>query len=355
MNKLILIGNGFDLAHDLKTSYSHFMLWYLNKGFSQHRASLSFEDNLMEIAKMDSLSKEFKTLNDFQNTRKYGIVNFKNVFFEELINHTSLNNWVDIESKYYNSLTSLYKRLEASNYSQKAFSLILRELKDLNNCFNNIKIELREYLMTIDVVLDKKNEDIIGHLREKPSNSHAATRKTGIIEHCETHILNFNYTSTIENYLNKEEKNFVTNNYIHGKLDDEGNPIIFGYGDEMHQYYDKIEQLDLDEFLMHIKSFGYFKTTNYQNLANFIDSGPYNVHIMGHSCGLSDRVLLNSIFENDNCYKVKIFYHQKNSTDNDYFEKTQRISRHFKASSKGKMRTRIIPYSESVPLIKFKP
>ncbi len=30
MNKLILIGNGFDLAHGLKTSYRDFLPWYLN-------------------------------------------------------------------------------------------------------------------------------------------------------------------------------------------------------------------------------------------------------------------------------------------------------------------------------------
>ena len=28
MNRLILIGNGFDLAHGLKTSYGHFIDWY---------------------------------------------------------------------------------------------------------------------------------------------------------------------------------------------------------------------------------------------------------------------------------------------------------------------------------------
>lgn len=28
MNRLILIGNGFDLAHGLKTSYADFIEWY---------------------------------------------------------------------------------------------------------------------------------------------------------------------------------------------------------------------------------------------------------------------------------------------------------------------------------------
>ena len=31
MNRIILIGNGFDLAHGLKTSYADFIDWYWNK------------------------------------------------------------------------------------------------------------------------------------------------------------------------------------------------------------------------------------------------------------------------------------------------------------------------------------
>jgi len=29
MNRLILLGNGFDLAHGLATSYKDFILWYI--------------------------------------------------------------------------------------------------------------------------------------------------------------------------------------------------------------------------------------------------------------------------------------------------------------------------------------
>jgi hypothetical protein len=36
--------------------------------------------------------------------------------------------------------------------------------------------------------------------------------------------------------------------YIHGKLGDKSNPIIFGYGDEMDLYYEKIEHLNNNEY-----------------------------------------------------------------------------------------------------------
>jgi len=79
------------------------------------------------------------------------------------------------------------------------------------------------------------------------------------------------------------------------------------------------------------------------------------VYIMGHSCGISDRLLLNHILEHENCKKIKIYYYQKSEVDDDYFEKIQEISRHFKGTNKSKMRDRILIHSECVPLTKYKP
>mgnify|MGYP000742337772 CR=1 FL=1 len=60
---------------------------------------------------------------------------------------------------------------------------------------------------------------------------------------------------------------------------------------------------------------------------------------MGSSCGLSDRTLLNTIFENENCRLIKIFYHKNGESDN-FTELTQNISRHF--NKKSLMRAKIV-------------
>ena len=87
---------------------------------------------------------------------------------------------------------------------------------------------------------------------------------------------------------------------MHGTLEDNLENIVFGYGDEMDPEYSKIEAFNINEFLRNFKSFYYFKNDNYQLLHTFM-TDPYEVIIMGHSCGISDRVLLNAVFENDNC------------------------------------------------------
>ena len=135
---------------------------------------------------------------------------------------------------------------------------------------------------------------------------------------------------------------------------EEKNPIIFGYGDEIDSYYQKIENVNNNEYLKNFKSFGYLITLNYQQFSSFLDNDSFEVYILGHSCGLSDRTMLNKIVEHDNCIKIKIFYYEKSNTENDYIEKIQELSRHFSRDNKGRMRDIIEPLSNSLPLVTYK-
>ena len=42
-----------------------------------------------------------------------------------------------------------------------------------------------------------------------------------------------------------------------------------------------------EEIFTNIKSFKFLQLQNYLNISDFIESEPYQVHIFGHSCGLS--------------------------------------------------------------------
>lgn len=52
MNRLVIIGNGFDLAHDMKTSYKSFIEWYFKQCYSQVflKDPFSYKDELLEIS-----------------------------------------------------------------------------------------------------------------------------------------------------------------------------------------------------------------------------------------------------------------------------------------------------------------
>ena len=77
---------------------------------------------------------------------------------------------------------------------------------------------------------------------------------------------------------------------------------------------------------------------------------PNLLYIVGHSCGLSDRVLLKTVFENPKCENIFIFHHGKNlkERDKDYFYKTIQIARHFK--NKALMRKKVKSFNQYLTL-----
>ena len=51
MNRIVLIGNGFDLAHGLKTKYEHFIKWY----WDQRLHNIVLEHNVVSADVLCSL------------------------------------------------------------------------------------------------------------------------------------------------------------------------------------------------------------------------------------------------------------------------------------------------------------
>ena len=87
--------------------------------------------------------------------------------------------------------------------------------------------------------------------------------------------MNFNYTKTADLYL--QANSDIPVNHIHGELDNEQNPVIFGYGDELDEDYKIISNLNDNSYLTNIKSIRYLETDNYRQLLQFIDTGPYQI------------------------------------------------------------------------------
>ena len=182
------------------------------------------------------------------------------------------------------------------------------------------------------------HHDLVDYLKLKPKD---------------TLVLNFNYTSTLTNYIPrlKEEEIEATVNHIHGDLKNiKENPIVFGFGDEIDEKYKEIENINDNRYLENIKSIEYLQTDSYKNLLNYIESDVYQIFIMGHSCGLSDRTLLNTLFEHENCVSIKPFYYKygEADTDDNYKDIVQNISRNFK--DKVKMRDIVVNKTFCKPL-----
>lgn len=158
-------------------------------------------------------------------------------------------------------------------------------------------------------------------------------------------LLNFNYTNTADMYL--QSNDLFSVNYIHGSL---SNPesVIFGYGDERDDEYQPLMKKNDNEYLRHIKSFRYLESSNYRKMLEFIELGPYQVCIMGHSCGVSDRTLLSTLFEHKNCVSIKPYYYQKEDGTDNYFDLICSIARNI--SDPRLMRDRVVGKERCQPL-----
>ena len=410
MNKLILVGNGFDLAHRLPTSYKDFLndFWtnfqsnhnnqevknlieidYVYQGYFKYNNNLigSFDDlllNLKNYCKHNGFifdEKGFTARDGLKN-----IFRFKSIFFRIINLNSSIENWVDIENEYYLQLKKITRLKFGNCQDEELQKARKKELLKLNNEFEQIKNLLIKYLR--EKVLQKFNVDEITTKENflemykifKPNSSlnnnewnisefsflsdsehiskiYEEEEKSNKI-HCYSYIANFNYTNSSFLYFFETDKGSMDNsniNSIHGEIDSEDFKPVFGFGDEMDESYKLIENLDDNEYLKFFKSFQYFQNNAYNNLLREIDGGKFQVCVLGHSCGLSDRVMLNTIFEHKNCRSIKIYYHQKEDGSDNYLDVVKNLSRHFK--DKPSMRRKIVSKELSSPLpqtVRFK-
>jgi hypothetical protein len=381
MNRLVIVGNGFDLAHGLPTKYSDFIddYWKSVCDTNGTKAIINDKDefvtiickfgytyNSSEYSAIDNL-KSYDELKNFieRNQNKSGdfIMEFKNLFFKK-ISEYSIENWVDIENEYYKELKKIVKSTSLAIESKKQKTIVLNQefaqVRNLLEKYLKEKIE-EKYDFTLyrnnsinNVLLPELSNpfDEKQYLKEFQQSDqlyvkeflNKSTEGYNLI----THFLSFNYTKVVEQYFVgfAFPKNI---NYIHGKLNDSINTVNFGFGDEMDDDYKLIENIDDNEYLKNFKSFQYLQNSNYKSLLDFVESDrKFQVYIMGHSCGLSDRTMLNTIFEHPNCISIKVFYHKREDETDNYTEIIQNISRHF--NKKKLMREKIVNKTLCQPL-----
>jgi len=397
INRIILIGNGFDLAHGLATSYWDFMNDYWKKSFTD------FYNNSGGLYKTGEFEiRDYINKNNFKDYKEflYSMVTSNEVkrlndFFFNLSKHINTWDWVDIEQAYYDELLICK--------SPKAFADY--DIKLLNKDFEKVKLLLEKYLTKVEenTKVNKKIIDSIktivrenfkfkdfsedglrkfsDELLEKiqPYFSPTTQNDPSYLSKFERMIvynsaddnfnkesffkylkelempfdklssvtfLTFNYTKTEQSYVNDEIDEVI---HIHGELNDAKNSIIFGYGDELDDNFREIEKLNDNDYLDNVKSINYANTDNYKRLLQTINSGLFQVYVLGHSCGNSDRTLLNTIFEHENCVSIKPFYYKMSDTADDYLKIYKNISRNF--NDKAKLRDRVVNKMLCRPLL----
>lgn len=357
MNRIIIIGNGFDIEHGIPSRYEDFFLFLFNKAIDQlnkdeieanifqnlfsliknplNKEFLSEFDSIKEI-KLNTLIKKSPNYSFLNSYLRYPInwtssqlftIQFNSKFFHDLF---SKEYWTDVEKTYFDLLLQIFKiRNDQTSTTD--------ELKKLNSDFEEIKRLFIEYIKIVSL----KNKNFSNNLNHSFNKClfkeniyefiHPIGRAEQILNQFENQelekiiIVNFNYTDIIETYVNSS---YSSNNLevinIHGKID-KPESVIFGYGDEMTEYYKQLENLDDENVLKHFKSHYYHSNNSYAKLLYEVENHEFDVMVFGHSLGLSDRLLLNTIFENSKCIAIHLFH----SGSENHFKKRIALSRHF--------------------------
>lgn len=297
MKTVFVIGNGFDLAHGLRTSYNNFML---------------------------SLKS-----NDFLNNRLLKILKINNSDY-----------WSDIEYTYF-KLLGLYNDRDFI-IRQLKYDSTFRSSEELDTNFETIKELLERYLIE-----EQQNFKPIA----------AYSNLFSAFDNEDTLILDFNYTNIISKYLENKNSS-IKHIKIHGELGNTDNPIIFGYAANDEEA--KVLSDKNDEYLMrNIKKLRYLLTDNETNFKAALGASNHNidVYILGHSCGLSDRLILHELFTDKRVNNITPLYYGNrdsflksviniNRIIDDY-SKTERREKSFNKISNYKKSTAILQHNSS--------
>lgn len=409
MNDIIILGNGFDLAHGLATGYKDYVRAMLIDSLlvkgearstykdSPFKLSGSIEDSglrqyhfqKLENQSDENLTELFTKRLDYNNDDGSG-------FIREVIEDFERKGWVNLENSYFSIVEQCITQEGINETRADSLNIQMEELK----------ISLCQYLGTLErpapsedirTLFEQIKKGQIERASEQARQNRIDLKGSHLEDHAEDvadglegiTVLTFNYTDTcealykdaltikvgdieeiLEDWKKKNSPAWKISSpalkikedipptfiHIHGSLKEDD--IVLGYGDETTDRFRELEEANDNDLTKYFKSFYYMQNSRYRQFFEILERGPFRLHLMGHSCGLSDRVLLSSIFNHPNLEDVRIYYHDRGKDRNDYLQLCQNISRHF--HDKHAMRLKILPCKGkdpnmmSVPLIPHK-
>lgn len=228
-NKLYVIGNGFDIVHNLPTKYAYFRQYILDR----YPNSLKYQDIPESILMPDGE----EIYNDAEVAG----------YIIKVIDSTDGEDWYCLESclgnYIYSEFISEANRIDIEDEDNVIWrNIYANEDKSLNILNTFVKIKqlfrqwLKEELSRLDMSGIKKNN-------------------IEVVLDPNAHYLTFNYTDTLENAYSIAPYNIC---HIHGKATDNNN-IFFGHGD-IQEIQDSFDTLGMYDSLAKLKRILYKDT-----------------------------------------------------------------------------------------------
>lgn len=332
---ILVIGNGFDLAHGLPTKYYDFIK-FVNL-LQRIDGKDDYQRNRI-ISDVKSYTAENSAINTSILDKMLDKSIYENQYFKELVNCIKDNGWieyfkekVEIQSTWVDfemSIKELIRIFDAiKRNDEEELSLIDIEAVDIRNSMRNfIKEDRKVYSYTNPNLIDLKEIISSKFIDALESDLKKVIRALevyislfieeiecssykGKIENIDL-VISFNYSNTFEKLYGNCN---IKYDYIHGKAnlecDINKNNMVLGIDEYLD---DEIKNKNL-EFIFFKKYFQrIFKRTgcNYKKILE--SATAVNIYFYGHSLSRADKDILQELIQ---CKKtrIKIYYHNDNS------------------------------------------
>ncbi len=336
---ILIIGNGFDLAHKLPTKYTDFLdflenVRILKEEMPQNLEQLSdkIDENLRQYlfnsnsSRLDINSKHQNYITEMYELSKDNLwITWFNQ--ERKLNKTLGKYWIDFEA-------------EISKVIQKIESTLL-ELSPIEECidnYNELRFELNKYPtfnLFINKIydIDKSDEINMERITEKLHNDlNKLIRcfeiyledfvKNIDISQLSLDIYNLNVDKILTfNYTNTYQKLYYTDvdcDHIHGKADINNNiesdNMVLGIDDYLNEN-EKFTNTNFIEFKKYYQRLIKGTNCDYKKWIDEINQTKsftkHNVYIFGHSLASTDRDVLLDFIENEKTI-ITIYYNNSN-------------------------------------------
>ena len=341
---ILVIGNGFDLAHGLPTKYTDFL-----KFVGAVRYNVSEDKMESDVIAWKKLNLNVKTEIKRQQVKS---VYSLNLMYNDLIKDNDWidfflqnpiyqkENWIDFESEISSVIQSIDQDIVQGNFYS---NIILLQNEFLNYKYtNNVpeyiqataeeqeKIKKPEitYQELRDILLENLNKLIRVleiYLTDFVEKIGISKVSKDIKELDIDHVLSFNYTDTYEKLYNNGTDNNIEYDYIHGKADInntvESNNIVLGIDEYLSddRKNNDIEFIAFKKFYQRI-----YKETGckYKEWVDQIERNEhmsptilYKLYIFGHSLDVTDKDILKDLILHNNVHTT-IYYYSKEDLGN---------------------------------------
>jgi hypothetical protein len=306
--KILIIGNGFDIANDLPTKYSQFL------NMCECVISCGHVYDTANNPVCSSANQEKAQLTDFfKSVGKDAYNEFfdlakGNLFYYHFCDRKNIigDKWLNIEEEIQKFIENLIAEKKSKGKETYRSSNISALKIFLNNCpnkvetykdlFETIREQHKNFVRLLEIYMD-------GYVNQIPPKKLLCFKK-GFYDH----VISFNYTDT---YSEKYEPELGCC-YIHGKaIIDRDKPCQIVLGFDNKNMYPDITEIEMLPYVKFFQRLDLKTSVDYMDWLKAMDIEEENlVDIYGHSLAFSDADIISGFIRKPRT-KTRIYYYDK--------------------------------------------